>query len=303
MEKVVASAPGKVILFGEHFVVYDRPAIVSAINLRAYVEAWKYDEPGVWIRGRRLSNHPASRAIEYIFGKTGFTSGISLKISSDIPASVGLGSSASISVASAATASLLSLKKIDIELVKAAAVEGEKIVHFNPSGIDTTIALYGGGGVYRKSSGFMHVDIPLKKILIVNTGRIRKTGEMVKRVKDFMERNKERFNMMLEKEEEIIRDAFDAFKNMDLEKLGKLMLENQNLLRELGVSSMEIDEAIKLALDAGAYGAKITGAGGGGCVICLVDEDKIERISKALSSKFKTYLTELSAVGLKEEKT
>lgn len=301
MEKAATSAPGKVILFGEHFVVYDRPAIVSAINLRACVEAWTYSRPGVWIGNERLLNHPASRAIEYVFERTGFTSGTVLRISSDIPSSVGLGSSASISVASAATASLLSLRKIDMELVKTAAAEGELVVHFNPSGIDTTIALYGGGGLYRRSSGFIPLDIPLKKILIINTGKTRRTGEMVKHVRDFMNQNRERFNKILEREDEIIKEALDTFKSADFEMLGKLMLENQNLLREVGVSSIEIEEAIKLALDAGAYGAKLTGAGGGGCVICLIDEDRIERVSRILSSRFKVYLTELSAEGLKVE--
>lgn len=303
MERAATSAPGKVILFGEHFVVYDRPAIVSAINLRARVEAWTHDRPGVWLKNRRLLNHPASRAVEYVFNKTGYTLGTMLTISSEIPASVGLGSSASISVASAATACLLSLKKIDAEIVRSAAVEGEKIIHFNPSGIDTTIALYGGVGLYRKSGGFKRIDIPLKKILIINTGKTRRTGEMVMQVRNFMDQNRERFSKILAREEEIIGEALDAFKNMDYENLGKLMLENQDLLREVGVSSMEIEEAVKHALEAGAYGAKLTGAGGGGCVICLADEDKIEQIYGILSNKFKVYLTELSAEGLREEKT
>ncbi len=300
--KAATSAPGKVILFGEHFVVYDRPAIVSAIHLRARIEAWIHDQPGVWIGSRRLVNHPASRAIEYVFEKAGFTSGVTLKISSSIPSSVGLGSSASIAVASAGTTSLITLGRIDEELVKLAAGEGEKIIHFNPSGIDTSIALYGGGGLYTRSRGFTHIEIPLKKILIIDTGKTRKTGEMVKRVKEFMEKNKERFDKILKREEELIEEALDAFRSLDLERLGRLMLENQSLLREVGVSSLEIEEAVKIALDAGAYGAKLTGAGGGGCVICLADEDRIEGISKIISNRFKVYLTELSADGLREEK-
>jgi len=301
-EKAASSAPGKVILFGEHFVVYDKPAIVSAINLRARVEAWRYGRSGVWIEYRMLVDHPSTKAVEYILEKTGFMSGIRLKILSKIPASVGLGSSASVSVASAASASLISLGRIDRELVEKAALEGEKIVHINPSGIDTTIAICGGTGIYRRSRGFNPIDIPLKKILIIDTGKTRRTGEMVNRVREFSEKNKDRFREILSREEELINDVLDAFKSLDLEKLGKLMLVNQSLLREVGVSSLEIEEAIKLALDAGAYGAKLTGAGGGGCIICLADEDKIEKISKSISNKFKVYLTELSAEGLREEK-
>lgn len=302
VEKAASSAPGKVILFGEHFVVYDKPAIVSAINLRARVEAWRYEKPGVWIGYRMLVDHPSTRAVEYVLEKTGFMSGIKLKILSKIPASVGLGSSASVSVASAASASLISLGRIERELVEKAALEGEKIVHVNPSGIDTTIALRGGSGIYRRSRGFSSIDIPLKKILIIDTGKTRRTGEMVNRVREFSEKNKDRFSEILSREEELINEVLDAFKSLDFEKIGELMLVNQSLLREVGVSSNEIEEAIKLALDAGAYGAKLTGAGGGGCVICLVDEDKFEKVSKSISNKFKVYLTELSAEGLREEK-
>lgn len=301
MERAASSAPGKVILFGEHFVVYGKPAIVSAINLRARVEARRSEKAGVWIGYRKLVNHPSSRAVEYVFEKTGFTSGVKLEISSEIPAGVGLGSSASVSVASAASASLISLGRIDREIVENAAIEGEKIVHINPSGIDTAIALHGGGGIYRRSRGFTPMNIPLKKIMIINTGKTRRTGEMIDRVREFKEKNNERFSEMLIREEELVNDVIDAFKSSDLERLGELMLVNHDLLREVGVSSVEIDEAVKLALDAGAYGAKLTGAGGGGCVICLADEDEFEKISKIVSKRFNVYLAGLSAEGLRVE--
>ncbi|MEN2975254.1 MAG: mevalonate kinase [Candidatus Caldarchaeales archaeon] len=302
MEKAAASAPGKVILFGEHFVVYDKPAIVSAIDLRARVEISIYSREGVWLREKRMSNHPAVRAVEYIVQSKGFSSGLNIKISSDIPPSVGLGSSASIAVSSAAAASLIVLGRLDRELVEEAAFEGEKIVHYNPSGIDTTIALNGMGGLYRRSIGFTKINIPIEKILIIDTGRMRKTGEMVKRVREYMERNPERFNELLMIEEKLVNEALDMFKIGDLEGVGRLMLKNQELLREVGVSSNEIEETVRLALASGAYGAKLTGGGGGGCVICLVDEDIMDRVSKNISRFFRTYVVRLLAEGVREEK-
>ncbi|MCS7125435.1 MAG: mevalonate kinase [Aigarchaeota archaeon] len=301
MEKAAASAPGKVILFGEHFVVYDNPAIVSAINLRARVEVSTYDRRGVWLRDRKVVNHPAVRAAEYIIQNKGFSKGLNINIFSDIPPKVGLGSSASVSIASAAAASLIIQGRIDRELIAAAGFEGERIVHHNPSGIDTCIALNGGVGIYRRSKGFTKIHIPLETILIIDTGRMRNTGEMVKKVREYMENNRERFNEILVDAEELVNIVLDMFKNGDLEGVGKLMLRNQALLREVGVSSDEIEEAVRLALKSGAYGAKLTGAGGGGCVICLVDEDKIERVYLNISNRFKVYTVRLSAEGVKEE--
>lgn len=298
-----ASAPGKVILFGEHFVVYGAPAIVSAIDLRAKATVSRADSGEMLLGGRKVEGHPAVRAAEHVLKNCGLNWGVSIVIDSEIPPRVGLGSSASVSVATAASASILALGKIDLDLVGAAALEGERLVHVNPSGIDTSIALSGGSGLYRRYRGLSKIDVPIQRLLIIDTGKSRRTGDMVRRVREYAEKNKKRFEELLAAEEVLVEEVLDMFRSGDIEGVGRMMLRNQELLREIGVSSDEIEEAIRIVMREGAYGAKLTGAGGGGCVICLADERKLGEIADAASKSFKVMTARLSAEGVREEKT
>jgi len=297
--KARASAPGKVILFGEHFVVYDKPAIVSAIGLRAYVEAMKSDR-GIILDGWSGEN-PAVKASAYVIDQLGYSGGLNLRIRSSIPQSVGLGSSASVSVASAAATCLLLKGELDLELIRRAAHLGESLVHYRPSGIDTTIATYGGGGIYTRSEGFRGMSLNLDEILIINTGKARRTGDLVKRVKEFRDAHGEEFEKILEDAEGIIWEAVDALKARDLELIGRLMLRNQELLRRVGVSSKEIEDIIELCMRFGALGAKLTGAGGGGCVIAVAEDEKIPQLMEALGRRFEVMRCELMAEGVRED--
>ena len=297
--KACASAPGKVILFGEHFVVYDKPAIVSAIGLRAYAEVERSSQ-GIILDGWAGEN-PAIRASAYIAEELKYSGGINLRIWSSIPQSVGLGSSASVSVASAAATSLLLKGELDLELIMRAAHIGESLVHYRPSGIDTTIATYGGGGIYTRSKGFKSMNFDLDEILIINTGKARRTGDLVKKVKEFKDAHEEEFERILEDAEQIIWEAVDALKARDVESIGKLMLRNQELLRRVGVSSKEIEDVIELCMKSGAFGAKLTGAGGGGCVIAVAEEGKINLLMENLGKSFEVMRCELMAKGVRED--
>ena len=298
--KAAASAPGKVILFGEHFVVHGNPAIVSSISLRAKVEAEKIPEEHVKLEGFEEDN-PAIVASRYVLGKLRRQHGLKLRIFSEIPQSVGLGSSAAVSVAAAAATMKLCLNEIDLPLVLEAAHEGEKIIHYTPSGIDTSVATFGGGGVYSRAEGYRRLDLKLEYVLIVNTGKLRRTGDLVRKVKAFQEKNPEKFRQILASAGGIVSEAIDHLKSLDLESLGKLMNKNQELLRTIGVSSPEIEEAVAACLDAGAYGAKLTGAGGGGCVIAVADYDKLDQMREKLEGKFSVVKARLMVEGVRAE--
>ncbi|HDD43227.1 MAG: mevalonate kinase [Thaumarchaeota archaeon] len=297
---VTASAPGKVILFGEHFVVYGNPAIVSSIDLRARVTASSSREEGVTLEGWPQEN-PAVRSASYILEKLRWKGGISLKTSSEIPQSVGLGSSAAIAVASAAAALKLCSDKLDLKLVLEAAHEGEKIIHYTPSGIDTSIAAFGGAGTYTRSEGYRELDFRLEEILIVNTGRQRRTGDLVRRVKEFREKDPKRFEELLEESKRIVEESVDHLKAHEVEPLGKLMIRNQELLRAIGVSAPEIERAVDACMSAGAYGAKLTGAGGGGCVIAVADYDKLDLLAEKLGKYFQVFRARLRVEGVRIE--
>lgn len=297
---VIASAPGKAILFGEHFVVYGNPAIVSSINLRAKVAASRAQEVGVKLEDGSREN-PAVRSASYILEKLGQGGGITLRISSEIPQSVGLGSSAAVAVASAAASLKLCLDELDLNLVLEAAHEGEKIIHYTPSGIDTSIATFGGAGIYTRSEGYRRLDLKLEEILIVNTGRQRRTGDLVKSVRDFREKDPKRFKELLEESKRIVEESIDHLKAHEIEPLGRLMTRNQELLRIIGVSSPEIELAVDACLKAGAYGAKLTGAGGGGCVIAVADYDKLDLLAKKLTTFPQVFRARLGVEGVRIE--
>ncbi len=300
MAKAAASAPGKVILFGEHFVVHGNPALVSSISLRATVEASETGREGVFLEGFGEDN-PAVVASKHLLKKLECGKGLELKVSSEIPQSVGLGSSAAVAVASAAATLQLCSNELDRSLILEAAHEGEKVIHYTPSGIDTSIATYGGAGVFSKSSGYRKMDFDLRYLLILNTGKPRRTGDLVRKVKVFSEENPDRFKAILMSAERIVEDAIDKLKSQDLEFLGKLMNRNQELLRLIGVSSREIDEAVSACLNAGAYGAKLTGAGGGGCVIAMADYDKLDKIAESLRKKYSVIKAALVVEGVRSE--
>lgn len=300
MRAATASAPGKVILFGEHFVVHGNPAIVSAVGLRARVEVVESSGGMVLVEGFAGDN-PASSAASYIMKKLGHSEGLRLRIFSQIPQSVGLGSSAAIAIASAAATLQLLMGRIDDGLLLEAAYEGEKVAHYIPSGIDTSVAAFGGAGTYTRLEGYRRIDMKLDELLVINTGRPRKTGDLVKKVKEFSESNSEKFMEILKEAAGIVDEALKALRKPDLEILGMLMNKNQELLRIVGVSSEEIEEVIKECLRLGAYGAKLTGAGGGGCVIAIADHDQMDKIARELGGKFSVMKVRLMAEGVKIE--
>ena len=124
---------------------------------------------------------------------------------------------------------------------------------------------------------------------------------MVKKVKEFKDAHGEEFEKILEDAEQIIWEAVDALKARDVESIGKLMLRNQELLRRVGVSSKEIEDVIELCMKSGAFGAKLTGAGGGGCVIAVAEEGKINLLMENLGKSFEVMRCELMAKGVRED--
>ncbi len=290
---VEAVAPGKVIWFGEHFVVLGRPAIAGAVGL--YARARLCRGKGLRVMSRELGavlsdNHvdeamrPFARILE-LARDMGFDTRVEGFISSEIPVGAGMGSSAA--SAAAFAAALLALNDaFTRELVGRLSHEAEKIVHGRPSGIDTTVSVYGGFVFFRKDRGFERIDARLPGdtlVLAVDTGVPRSTGVAVELVLGRYERWRGVMERIYGAAEALVLEARGALERGDAAALGELMSINHGLLVSLGVAIPETEAVVHTALRAGALGAKITGAGLGGLVLVLTDTRRSPHVIEALS--------------------
>ncbi len=276
-----ASAPAKIILFGEHAVVYGRHAVVTAINLRCYAEAKKSDEIRIisplGVTGLDFEVHPyVSYAIKR-FSEVKPINGVEIRIESEIPIASGLGSSAAVTVAV--------LKALDGEFDAGLGDEDifelarrvELDVQGIGSGTDPFVATFGGAWLIPDRKP---IDIENFELLVINTGESSITAEMVRRVAELRNRHPEVVERIFDAIDAIALKSLNALERGDVKTLSELFFLNQCMLKALGVSNKKIDELIEKLAELG-ISAKITGAGGGGCVIGLGNgravEEAIER--------------------------
>ncbi len=296
--RVCATAPGKTIWFGEHFVVLGKPAIASSINLYVrtclspsqkgvVVESVDLGEKLVY--GKRYSGalEPFKRIIDYLL-EEGYISRVKpfhAVIESSIPVASGLGSSAASAVSFAAA--LLTYHDVEYtrEDVSRIAYEAEKIVHGKPSGIDNTIATYGGFIYYRNGSiKRIRVKWPSEyALLILDTGVKRNTGQAVRSVIERYNRQKRIMDFIYKAAEKLVYEALKHLRKGDIEGLAELININHGLLVTVGVAILETERLVHTLLREGALAAKITGAGMGGSVMALAREVNIPGIKGAVA--------------------
>lgn len=291
-----ASAPGKVILFGEHFVVYGIKAILCAIDKRITVTAERIPENKIIIKSNigelevslnKSVNEISSPLKPFVYlankmiKKYNQAGGIKIHVKSEIPAGVGLGSSSACCVAGAAAISKL-FEKTSKEKILELAIEAERTIFQNTSGADCTVCTFGGLMEYDKEKGFSQIESePNFHLVIANSNIEHSTEVVVSNVKQFKEKNEEKFSIMCQKELELVNRVNIMLKNNDLLGLGKCMKDNQEFLETIGISNEKLRKMIKIAENS-SFGAKITGAGGGGCIIALSDESNLEKIISEL---------------------
>lgn len=303
---VVASAPAKIILLGEHFVVYGEPAIVLAIDKRVYAKVENRNDKLLYMRSANLNLggyyenrifrveqgdpkearskfEPVKLVVEKVLEKYGENVGLSIEINSTVPVATGLGSSAAVAAAVTAAVGALLNVKMSKEDVLRITYEAEKIVHGTPSGIDPAISTFGGALLFQMDTGFQpldaNMDIPL---VIGNTGIERSTRSQVEKVRNIKEKYVQIMDYVMRAAREIVLRAVDALKENDLETIGELMNINHALLCGIGVSDESLEWLINAARKAGALGAKLTGGGGGGCMIALAKNERLQPILEAI---------------------
>jgi len=274
--KSIASAPGKIILFGEHFVVYGMKAVLCSIDKRITATSQFIDEKVIRIRsslGESEISIDSSNNLEkvqqkfmkpffYIAQKAvkenSIKNGIELVLKSEIPPGVGLGSSSAACVAATASVNGLFCKLSKNEVVKI-AVQAERTIFEQNSGADSSVSTFGGLVSYDLKNGFENISSRNDlSFIISNSAQVHNTQDVVRQVRNFKEKNDELFNKLCKLEIDIVDNAMSSLKENNLNKLGSLMLKNHNLLKQIGISTEKIDLLVQEAKKT-SYGAKITG--------------------------------------------
>jgi mevalonate kinase len=299
MPAITATAPGKIILFGEHAVVYGRPAIavpVLQVRARAIVTAQPaatfsrvvIQAPNIALEANLdelPEDHPLAAAILGVAHTVGITHlpACTVRISSTIPVASGLGSGAAVSVAVVRAFSAFLGHPLPDEMVSKLAFEVEKIHHGTPSGIDNTVITYSMPVYFVRGEPIKTLRLTKPfTILIGDTGISSPTSVTVGDVRHAWETSPEYYEKIFDRIGKTVQSAQKDIEAGDLPGLGKLMTDNHHALQELDVSSPDLDQLVEAACTEGAWGAKLSGGGRGGNMIALVEEDRAQIVAEAL---------------------
>jgi mevalonate kinase len=302
---MMGSAYGKVILLGEHAVVYGVPALVLGIdrgaNARACSVAASETQTSELLLGSslRVAPHETSdvaRAFGSLLAACDVTLPVRVEVTTDLPAAAGLGCSAALGVAIVRALDAWQGRKLASPSDAAArAMVWESVFHGNPSGIDATAAARGGCLLYQRAeTGVTIKEIRLGgplTLAIGHTGMASSTRAMVEHVAKLRERKPELVTKSFEGMRSLVSNARLALEANDRVGLGRLMDLNQMLLSGLMLSTEEIETMCRLARENGALGAKLTGSGGGGCVVALAEGDPEPILARWEKEGFRSFST------------
>jgi len=307
--KSIASAPGKIILFGEHFVVHGTPAILAAIDKRVTVTSSFTENKTIRVNSKLGTlDVPISssykevknefRPFVYLANKmidsNQNANGLEITIDSDIPIGVGLGSSSACCVAAAGSIFGL-FKEWSSEEILKISIEAEKTIFPDTSGADCTVCTYGGMIEYPSIEKIGNTfDLNL---LIVNSMIPHNTKNSVEKVNKFKENNEERFSQLCDLETKLIDEVITAMKNNDTTTFGLKISENQKYLEEIQVSNDTLRDMISYLKEI-SLGTKITGAGDGGCIIALVKDENMDKVPVLLPKDKECFSAKIDTKGV-----
>ena len=309
--KSVASAPAKIILFGEHFVVHGTKAILAAIDKRVTVTSTFTENKTIKVNSQLgtievpiSSSHEEVksefRPFVYLANKMinshQDVNGLEITINSDIPIGVGLGSSSACCVAAAASICELCFAGAnELELILDLAIEAEQTIFPDTSGADCTVCTYGGMIEYPSIEKIDNTfDLNL---LIANSMIPHNTKNSVEKVNKFKENDEERFSQLCDLETKLIDEVITAMKNNDATTFGLKMSENQKYLEEIQVSNDTLRDMIS-SLSEISLGSKITGAGDGGCIIALINDENMDKVPALLPNDKEYFSAKLDTKGV-----
>ena len=291
-----SSAPGKVILFGEHAVVYGQPAIaipVTQVRATATVEP---APPGSGLTlvasdvGKSVSlatapqDEPLAAAARLTLDHLSAPEpDATLTVSSTIPIASGLGSGAAVSTALVRALAIFLGHTLEPAETSALVFEVEKIHHGTPSGIDNAVVAYEQPVYFVRGQPVERLTVGSPFTLFIgDTGARSPTRKVVEHVRRGQRREPAHYDALFDQMGDLADEARRAIESGDVDALGPLMDENHALLIELGVSSPKLNDLVETVRFAGALGAKLSGAGRGGNMIALVEDDFAEEVTEAL---------------------
>jgi mevalonate kinase len=300
----MARASGKVILLGEHAVVYGAPALAVGLDLGVLARAAPAERASVTIGEHRAAAGDESelgRALVALLAELGAPP-LAIEAELELPAGSGLGASAALGVAIARAVLEAAAPGTDARGERARVLAGaaawERVFHGNPSGIDAAAAESGGCIRFTRAGGPERVPMARALPLVIAlAGPPASTRAMVEGVARLAERRPDSFAKTIAGITSLVDNARLCIEAGDLPGLGKLMDLNQMLLAGLMVSSETIEAACACARSAGALGAKLTGAGGGGAIVALADLDPDPVLAALRAAGFRCFAAEVAAGG------
>lgn len=309
MRTITASSPGKLMLYGDHAVLYDQPCLVTAVDLRMRVSVTLYDSDEVRIRTPMLpqsvilsvselaDGDALPQAIKFVglaikkfWRYTNQRFGLKLLTESQFTHAYGLGSSSAVTVAT--MRALAEAANTTLTLEELFRLSYETVLEAQSgkaSGFDVAAATYGGTLYYHVGQPPQPLTVPELPLVVGYSGTKVSTTELVTQVSKLHQRHPKHVNRIMESIGLLVEDARTALEQGDIQTAGALMGFNQAYLQALQVSSDSLDTLINGALRHGAYGAKLSGAGGGDCMIALV--------SQSCRPKVEAYLTNSPLAG------
>jgi mevalonate kinase len=295
-----------VIISGEHFVVHGAVALAAAIGRGTKVEASRAQSLAIEtpVGGSRPPGSeplPVEKVVREMYRERSLEPEVHLRITSNIPAGAGLGSSASTMVAAVAAVNRLEGWNLDANSVAETSMLGERLVHGRPSGVDVAASVF--GGVLEFKVGREPWQVPLErpaKFLVVYSGNRRNTGRLVSKVSSMKGLYPALFSKLCESATLISELATARLVTGRLEDLGKIMTYNHAVLGMVGASNEQLDRLVDLCLQSGALGAKLTGAGGGGSILAVAPRGEEDAVAERISSKgFEVFVTEVPTGGVR----
>jgi mevalonate kinase len=292
MKSATGRAPGKTILIGEHAVVYGHPAIgIPVYGVGVEVVSEMTRDEGVAITSLESPNglsEPEVRAkatmalrrlVEQALATFGEEAqGVSVRVKSDVPIGCGMGSSASLCVAAIRSICGLLDRQLAAPQISDMAYEAETFYHATPSGIDNSVVAHERPIYFVKRKGPHPIQVgdTSFKFLIADSGVSRSTADIVAEVRQYRDEDRAKYDSMFWEIGSMASVAREVIRGGNRAELGMCMNRNHEILCDLGLTCGEVEHIVEAAREAGAAGAKVSGAGRGGCVLALLGDDTDE---------------------------